>query len=331
MDIYWVKDKKKCGPVTVPDIVSMVQSGELTPETKGWHVGCSSWMPLRELPALADFLNPRVPETEEQTEPEHAQEAENPESLPPVPRRTDETAELPPGVIPLTDFRIPSARVRLLARLVDMSVYCALMFMAFYMTNTEFSMNLLPYGPMFWLGLIGMEAVSLHFAGTTPGKRLLGIRVFSGVRAGEQMTALIPQISLFQGLWRSFLVFIGGMGMMAYILPFIMGPLALFMLKKRGYTTWDARAHTLPVQVHTPSFFRYLLAVLIIYASLNIVSACMMPWIPDMVLQLEQQSPEHARLLREMMPPEAMPAVPPSSSPSEPASPAAPGIRFLEL
>ena len=72
MDIYWIADKKQCGPATVPDVLSLVQMGELTPDTRGWHAGCEKWMPLRELPALADFL-------EEKPEPEPAEE------LPPVP------------------------------------------------------------------------------------------------------------------------------------------------------------------------------------------------------------------------------------------------------
>lgn len=336
MDIYWIKDKKKCGPSTVPDVISMVQSGELSAETLGWHSGCSGWMPLRELPALSDFLNPSEDEEdsgpESESEETHEAVAEE-ESLPPVPPRAEEGASAPenPELIPLPDFRFPSAGVRLMARLVDMSVYASLMFIVFYLTGTEFSINLLPYGPMFWLGLIGMEAVSLHFTGTTPGKRLMGIRLFTGTIAGEQTMALTPGVGFAQALGRSFMVFIGGMGMMAYILPFIMGPIALFMLKRRGITTWDLRARTLPVQVQTPPFYRYLLAAAIIYASLNIVSTCMLPWYPDIFQMVEQQSPEHARMLREMMPPGVLPAEPTPAVPAAPEASETPGIRFLEL
>lgn len=335
MDIYWIKDKKKCGPSTVPDVISMVQSGELSAETLGWHSGCSSWVPLRELPALSDFLNPRedeadAPEPESEETPEAVAEEE---SLPPVPPRAEEGAseQETPDLVPLPDFRFPGAGIRLMARLVDMSVYASLMFIAFYLTGAEFSINLLPYGPMFWLGLIGMEAVSLHFTGTTPGKRLMGIRLFTGTVAGEQTMALTPGIGFARALGRSFMVFIGGMGMMAYLLPFIMGPIALFMLKRRGITTWDLRARTLPVQVQQPPFYRYLLAVAIIYASLNIVSTCMLPWYPDILQMMEQQNPEHARMLREMMPPGVLPE---EGAPAVPAAPEAaetPGIRFLEL
>lgn len=35
MDIYWIADKKKCGPATVPDVISLVQMGELTPRYQG--------------------------------------------------------------------------------------------------------------------------------------------------------------------------------------------------------------------------------------------------------------------------------------------------------
>lgn len=340
MDIYWIKDKKKCGPSTVPDVISMVQSGELSAETLGWHSGCSCWVPLRELPALSDFLNPREDEEDagSEPEPEETSEAElAEEALPPVPPRAEVGASAPESpekseLIPLPDFRFPGAGVRLMARLVDMSVYASLMFIVFYLTGAEFSINLLPYGPMFWLGLIGMEAVSLHFTGTTPGKRLMGIRLFTGTVAGEQTMALTPGVGFAQALGRSFMVFIGGMGMMAYFLPFIMGPIALFMLKRRGITTWDLRARTLPVQVQQPPFYRYLLAAAIIYASLNIVSTCMLPWYPDIFQMVEQQNPEHARMLREMMPPGILPEEAAPMPTAESVAPgASPGIRFLEL
>lgn len=336
MDIYWIKDKKKCGPSTVPDVISMVQSGELSAENLGWHSGCSGWMPLRELPALADFLNPREDEEEASPEPEAVSAEAAEELLPPVPPKAekDGTVAAEPGkaeLIPLPDFRFPSAGVRLMARLVDMSIYASLMYIVFYLTGAEFSINLLPYGPMFWLGLIGMEAVSIHFSGTTPGKRLMGIRIFAGSVAGEHTMALTPGVGFTQALGRSFMVFIGGMGMMAYILPFIMGPIALFMLKRRGITTWDLRARTLPVQVQTPPFYRYLLAAGIIYASLNIVSTCMLPWYPDILQMMEQQSPEHARMLREMMPPGVLPEEVAPAAPAAPEATESPGIRFLEM
>ena len=73
MDIYWIADKRQCGPATVPDVLSLVQMGELSPDTRGWHAGCENWMPLRELPALADFLKEKEEEPQQQ------------EELPPVP------------------------------------------------------------------------------------------------------------------------------------------------------------------------------------------------------------------------------------------------------
>lgn len=336
-----------CGPSTVPDVISMVQSGELFAETLGWHSGCSGWVPLRELPALSDFLNPREDEEEDAPEPEEDETpatadaadslSEESQELPPVPPRREEPAEddedaaVQSVTMTLSDFRFPGAGVRLLARLVDMSIYASLMFVVFYLTGAKFSINLLPYGPMFWLGLIGMEAVSIHFTGTTPGKRLMGIRIFAGNVTGAQTMALTPGVGFAQALGRSFMVFIGGMGMMAYILPFIMGPIALFMLKRRGIATWDLRARTLPVQVQQPPFYRFLLAAAIIYASLNIVSTCMLPWYPDILQMMEQQSPEHARMLREMMPPGVLPEASVPAAPAAPDAAESPGIRFLEL
>ena len=116
MDIYWIADKRKCGPATVPDVISLVQMGELTPDTKGWHAGCEQWMPLRELPALVDFLQEKpAPEAEEE--------------LPPVPAAGAE-AEERPDVVPENAVRVylPSPAARMLARLVDMALYMALVF-----------------------------------------------------------------------------------------------------------------------------------------------------------------------------------------------------------
>lgn len=321
----------------------MVQSGELTPETQGWHAGCSGWMPLRELPALADFLNPREPEESEEEPLEQEEQPEQTEekgaaALPPVPTLEEasqqQSAPLPESAIlqEVSGLRMPGMGVRLLARLVDMTIYCTLMYLTFYLLEVDFSMNLLPYGPLFWVGLVGMEALSLYMTGTTPGKRLVGIRLFSGVRAAENVTALSPGISFGQALGRSFLVFVGGLGMMVYFLPFIMGPLSAYLLKRRGFTSWDARARTLPLQIQQPPVFRYLLAFAILYSGLNIVSYCMQPWIPAMLQEMEAVNPEYARTLRQMMPPEAVPAdrteapAPAGAESTEPGS-----IRFLEL
>ncbi len=286
MDIYWIADKKKCGPATVPDIISRVQMGELTPETKGWHVGCEHWMPLRELPALADFLQEK-------------KEEEKPEEMPPVPETEPAAAmaeaALPTGV-PADAVRVylPSPTSRMLARFVDMALYTALVFGVIYVRQIPFDMNLLPSGPFIWVGFVLLEAMLLNILGTTPGKALLGIQVRC-VGAGT--------MSFGRALSRACLVFIGGMGMMVSILPLLMMGYSWWQLRSRGITMWDARCSTLPLTFKPISALRRILALVVIYFCFNTTVICMEPWLEDMVISIEQQSPEAGQWMRGMMPP----------------------------
>lgn len=283
MDIYWIADNRKCGPATVPDVISLVQMGELSPDTKGWHAGCEQWMPLRELPALVDFLQEKP--------------AENPaEELPPVPAE-DPGAERRPAGVPENAVRVylPSAAWRMVARFADMSLYMTLVFGVIYTRGIPFDPALLPSSPLVWLGFIALETVFVHYLGTTPGKALLGIQVRC---VGE------GQMTIGRALSRSCLAFLGGMGMMVSILPLFMMGYSWWQLRSRGITMWDARCSTLPLMFKPASVLRQFLAVIVIFACFNVTSFCMQPWLPDMVAAIEQQSPEAGEWMRGMMPPE---------------------------
>ncbi len=282
MDIYWIADKRKCGPVTVPDIISRVQMGELSPDTKGWHAGCEQWMPLRELPALVDFLAEKNAEAEQ--EPPHSPEA-------PVASETERPAGLPENAVRVY---LPSPASRLLARLVDMSLYTAVFYTATYLRQISFDPALLPSNPLVWLGFVVLEALLVYFLGGTPGKFLLGIQVR---RVGEEPMTLGSSLS------RALMVFIGGMGMMVSILPLFMMGFSWWQLRTRGMTMWDARCRTLPIMFKPMMVLRQFTAVFIIIITFNITITCMEPWLEPMVQQVEQQSPEMGQVLRGMMPP----------------------------
>lgn len=282
MDIYWIADKKKCGPVTVPDIISRVQMGELSPDTKCWHAGCEQWMPLRELPALVDFLAEKNAEAEQ--EPPHSPEA-------PVASEPERPAGLPENAVRVY---LPSPASRLLARLVDMSLYTAVFYTATYLRQISFDPALLPSNPLVWLGFVVLEALLVYFLGGTPGKFLLGIQVR---RVGEEPMTLGSSLS------RALMVFIGGMGMMVSILPLFMMGFSWWQLRTRGMTMWDARCRTLPIMFKPMMVLRQFTAVFIIIITFNITITCMEPWLEPMVQQVEQQSPEMGQVLRGMMPP----------------------------
>lgn len=278
MDIYWIADKKKCGPATVPDVLSLVQMGELTPETRGWHAGCGQWMPLRELPALADFL----------------QEKQEEEALPEVP---GETGTPSPGV-PEGAVRVylPSPAVRLLARLVDMALYLALVYGVIFVRQIPFEAMLLPSSPLLWIAFVALEAGLVSSLGTTPGKALLGIQV-RRVNSGP--------MTLGCALSRASMVFVCGMGMMVSLLPLFMMGYSWWILRSRGISLWDARCATLPLMLKPASVARQILAVCVVFACFHLSSLCLQPWLPGMIEAVERESPGAGQYLRSLLPPDA--------------------------
>lgn len=275
MDIYWIADKKKCGPATVPDVLSLVQMGELTPDTRGWHAGCEQWMPLRELPALADFL----------------QEKQEEEALPEVPGETDTPS---PGVHEgAVRVYLPSPAVRLLARLVDMALYLALVYGVIYVRQIPFNAFLLPSCPLLWVAFVALEAGLVSSLGTTPGKALLGIQV-RRVNSGP--------MTLGCALSRASMVFVCGMGMMVSLLPLFMMGYSWWMLRSRGISLWDARCATLPLMLKPASVARQILAVCVVFACFHVSSLCLQPWLPGMIEAVERESPEAGQYLRGLLP-----------------------------
>lgn len=292
MDIYWLENKKKCGPATVPDVISRMELGELTPDTPGWHAGCSGWMPLKELPAMADFLRHDAEETAEDEEDAPAAGDDTPTDAARPHTEPADAAEPPP--LPIL---MPPPLLRFMARLVDIGLYAALVYTMIYVRELPFTTALLPSNPMVWLPYIVLEAAMVNFFGATPGKLLLGIRIS---RIGE------PQETpgFLQSLNRAVQVYIGGMGMMFSFMPFIMCGFSLWVIRKRGISFWDTRCATLPALVRIPNPLRLIGAVLLLILCLQIVSLCLQPWMEPMLQQLSEQSPEFGHWLRQNMPPQ---------------------------
>ena len=152
---------------------------------------------------------------------------------------------------------------------------------------------------MVWLGYVLLEAVLVHFLGTTPGKAMLGIQVRCG---GE------GRMTVGRSLSRACLVFVGGLGMMISVLPLIMMVFSLVTLRKKGITMWDARCATLPLQMQPAKTMRRFLAILAIMIAFQLAGSCLVPWTEEMMTAVEAQNPALAEWLRESLPaPEVSP------------------------
>lgn len=304
MDIYWLKNKEKCGPATVPDVISRIELGELTENTLGWHAGCTKWVPLKELPAMADFLHPAAAEPEEPHSdtciiPDDAPaETEHRSTTCAIPMDESETPDAPAADKPLPKppsivVIIPPAGVRLLARLIDMGAYASVVYLALHLRGVAFHPLLLPSSPLFWLPYVVLEAAVLSTLGTTPGKMLFGMSLL-------RFTADDPRAPLgfLHALNRSFMVFVGGMGMMFSFLPLLTGLISLWQLKRNGITMWDVRCTTMPTLKTRPSPLRAVLAGVILLCFMHVIGTSLEPWMPDVLRSVQEQSPEMAEWLK---------------------------------
>lgn len=306
MDIYWVKDGKRQGPSTVPDVISLVHLGELSADSLGWHAGCKAWVPLRELPALSDFLTEKKAE-EGSPAGAAAEAAEAPavEPLPPVPPAAENSATSGDSPVPEGNASLPAGveRVwmptpctRLLARAVDVVLYMGLVYSAVYVQQLPYSPQMMPSSPLFWVGFIAAEAVLLSFFGTTPGKSFFRIRIVAFSEGQAE------PLGLLRALGRALMVFVGGMGMMCSFLPVLMSGFSWWMLRKHGITYWDARMGTFPAQNRPTGLGHRLLALLVIFFCLEVCGLCLQPWMPAVMEEIQAQSPETAQSLHQLFP-----------------------------
>ena len=315
MDIYWIdKERKRCGPATVPDMISKVRTGELSADdTLGWHAGAVGWVPLKELPALTDFLCERAPKhiTYDPNDPlPELDDRDTPPTLAPEAEQEKPSEEdMPRGVLRVY---LPPPRVRLLARMVDMGVYAVLVYAACYWLQVPFKPSLLPFGPLLWLGMLVLEPLLLCTLGTTPGKHMFGIRV----RHLEPGTA--GTLTFRRAAGRTMFMFVMGLGMMFSLLPVLAMLISRWQLRSRGITAWDAHSSTLPVQERPVPATRGLLAVLVLFCCVQLTSVFMAPWQPAMLEMISDVSPEWGEKLRALSP-EAAPADPAAPAPATPA------------
>ncbi len=282
MEIYWIEDRRRRGPVSVPDLLSMIEAGEVTWETQGWHCGCAGWMPLRDLPSLAYYAQRSARSRAEGETPEEGSETGQPTAdLADSAVSAGAEGEDSPGmeksepqIVPM-----PSPSLRLLARLVDCFLYLTLAFGLLRAIGSGFH---LAYGtPLFWIPMCFVEGWIVSRFGTTPGKKLLGFGVttFDG-----------GPLALGTSTLRAGLVFLLGMGMMYFpVLPPLMMGMSWYQARRRGLTSWDARLRTVPrMRVAAVRPERIMLALVIMFICLQATGWILLGWAPEIQQSLHE-------------------------------------------
>lgn len=265
MEIYWIENKQRKGPISVAEIISLLEAGDITPETKGWHKGCAKWLPMHELPALSSYFHPLEPSEEYQ-------------ELPPIPHDLPADAQPPVAAIDKTTriFAVPAPVLRLWARVLDLLIYTVIALSILRLCSVGFHQTFV--SPIAWAPMFLIEAWLISRWSTTPGKWLLGIRV---------VTFEEKKLGLGTSLTRSIQVYIFGMGLVLTIFTPIMMLLSWWSLRKRGITMWDQRLQTLPLVTPPARMERILIAAVLIFILMEAIGWLFMPWMPDFMAHIE--------------------------------------------
>lgn len=217
-DWYFVRDGARVGPRPRDEVEALLSSGELPPATLVWTAGMEGWEPAAETTGFGPLLRGEVP-----APPPRGEEA-SPAYLT-DPRPAQGTAARGVGAYPWR---------RWMARLVDMFCFGMVLgtVIAFVSPDVVAQANPVALNVLVLALFVPVEALVLSALGSTPGKRLLRIRVTheDGARLGFGTA-----------LERSVQVWVRGL---ALGLPFI----SLFTLVRgylrltgEGRTTWDEK------------------------------------------------------------------------------------------
>ena len=258
MDIWIIQDGEKTGPIHDFEIRRKIEAGELEGGTPAWHEGLSAWKPLREIDLF-------------QREFELAIEDRNFREEPMNPPATLTAPAAPPALLP--DAEGPHSIRRFWARWFDLGLFSAVWWLGMAMVGRDITatlMNpwviLMHYVPWFVL-----EAFLIHRYGTTPGKRLLGLKVVN-----NDGTLL----SLAAATHRSSRVLFIGIGFGWDIVCIICQIMSYFTARRLGKPLWDhAAGHkVIASPIHPMPLLSYLFAF---FAAVMIKSIILFPSIME--------------------------------------------------
>ncbi|MGJ8725505.1 MAG: RDD family protein [Roseibacillus sp.] len=220
MEFWVVREGEKEGPMLDFDLRSRIREGEVTAEQKIWYSDLEEWTPIGEVELFVnEFVVTTV--TEENVEGYLSKLDE------------EERAMAKPPPIP-TELHIWR---RFGARWFDYLAYMAVFFTLVSVMNLDLiglqQKALFPF--VLVLPWIFLEAASLHFWGTTPGKWLSGLKV----RGPDQQ-----RLSAGASMLRTMRVMILGMGFAQPILREICQALAFWFATKKKVVLWDTPVGT---------------------------------------------------------------------------------------
>ncbi|NOY00031.1 MAG: RDD family protein [Verrucomicrobia bacterium] len=228
---HYSQQKEQRGPVSEPQLIGLLESGELSSDTLVWCEGMVDWVPAHEVEGLLPFSST----------------ANSTDELDVIgPRATGSLYE-PTG---------EQARpwVRYWARLFDIAIFSlgmGLLLAIIYEPALDMNDNL--FGLIILFVYVFVEPVILSIWGTTPGKALFRIRL---------RTEDDSKLSYSEALGRSFSVWFRGIGLGLPIVTLITHVIAYNKLVNEEITSWDENGN-FTVSHQTVGPWRVIIALLV--------------------------------------------------------------------
>lgn len=277
MDIYWIQDHEKKGPLPEVEVISMLEAGLIPENARAWHAGCAEWVRIHDLPVLKEMFAIReeeeelrkpgkdVPENDAEIS---AAEPADGESV------TEEAEKKPEEDVVLV---VPYPYVRFLGRMADVMMHMTLYLAVLRLLGLGFSPDFLPgsYEALLYLclPLVLIEAAFVATLGTTPGKAMLGISV---------RDYLGRRLSFSTAFRRSLFVMVLGLGCFAPSLMLLALFFSWWWVRRFGFTPWDRKLGTTDVLNDSLTLRKVVMTLVLIILCLQIMYMLLIPWLPEM-------------------------------------------------
>lgn len=295
MEVYVMMDGRRAGPFRVFELKEMLEGGEVSRDDLVWFRDQESWRPLREVDALGWLLadtglatadGDEEPDAEEGVRGEEAPSGRvSREEMPSSGPREVATRSTPAPVAVVAGTE-PQAWSRFWARLFDWQLMLVLVFAAGVSTGSLEDPVTLASSIWFWVFIVlawaVLEAVVLSSWGTTPGKRLLGIRV---VRDEDGRRPTVAE-----ALKRSLSMAFFGWGFGLFIVRELSWVVSYFSFRRLGTTVWD-RQQRLHIEYERLSPSRLVLFIVVFLLVVMVLGMIAAPFVETLLRELDSAPP----------------------------------------
>lgn len=278
MDIYWIQDHEKKGPLPEVEVISMLEAGLIPENARAWHAGCAEWVRIHDLPVLKEMFSMREEEEELRKAGEKALEDQaaeisvaEPVDGESVAREAEKDDEEDVVLV------VPYPYVRFLGRMADVMMHMTLYLAVLRILGLDFSPGFLPgsYEALLYLclPLVLIEAAFVATLGTTPGKAMLGVSV---------RDYLGKRLSFSTAFRRSLFVMVLGLGCFAPSLTLLALFFSWWWVRRFGFTPWDRKLGTTDVLNDSLTLRKVVMTLVLIILCLQIMYVLLIPWLPEM-------------------------------------------------